>query len=255
MRRLIQDLAIAEQIAAAGGGITDSGSVERTSAAGSGVTDGGSGENGRGNNSGGSTNAISRSSDQSFTVKEVNVNGNEENVSDSSGDPSRKKNVSDGSRFETSSSDEPPAKKSKTAVNGDLNVDDVMGASVTANNAGAKLSSLAHRPEKEKTNDDRKRSAEEIQQQDEEPHIHRKHALAPRTASSATAQKQDSQSSSSTGSDAERRAGVNSSEDSGYMEDSNSNESSDDNLEYAGDSSSLSRNSVSRGQYISFLMY
>jgi hypothetical protein len=57
-----------------------------------------------------------------------------------------------------------------------------MGASVTANNAGAKLSSLAHRPEKEKTKDNRKRSSEELQQQDEGPHIYRKYVLAPRAA-------------------------------------------------------------------------
>jgi PAS domain S-box-containing protein len=79
MRRLIQDLVAAEQVVAAGFVVTDSGS----------------GDNGEGNNSGGSTNAVSGSSDQSFTVKEVDVNGHQENVSDSSRDPSGKKNVSD----------------------------------------------------------------------------------------------------------------------------------------------------------------
>jgi hypothetical protein len=93
MHRLIQDLATAERIAAAGVG-----------------------------------------TDQSFTVMEVKVNGNGENVSDSSDDLFRKKNVCDGGLFETSSNHKPPAKKCKTA-----DVDDVMGASVTANNAGAKL--------------------------------------------------------------------------------------------------------------------
>jgi hypothetical protein len=128
--------------------------------------------------------------------------------------------------------------------NSDVNVDDVMGASVTANNAGAKLSSLMHCPEKEEKKKERdgkrKCPPEEMQLRDEEPHIRRKHILAPR-ATSAVAQKQDSQSSSSTESDAGRKAGVNSSEDSGYMEDSNSNESSDD---YAEDSSSLSRHDI-----------
>jgi hypothetical protein len=82
-----------------------------------------------------------------------------------------------------------------------------MGASVTANNAGAKLSSLAHRPEKEKTKDNRKRSSEELQQQDEGPHIYRKYVLAPNSSP----------------------------EDFGYLD--ASTESSDDNAE---DSSSIS---------------
>lgn len=51
-------------------------------------------------------------------------------------------------------SNEPPAKKLKKEMkestsSEDMNVDDVMGESVTANNAGAKLSSLMHHPEKE----------------------------------------------------------------------------------------------------------
>ena len=231
IRKMIQDLATAENVVVTGGGgSSDSGS--------------GSDENSGQNNSGVSsmnTNAVTRSSDQSFTVKEVDVNG-QENVSDSS--DGRK-----GSISKASSNDKPTVKKMKTTSNGvepnsDVNVDDVMGASVTANNAGAKLSSLMHCPEKEQNKEEnggkRKCPPEDMQLQDEEPHIRRKHVLAPRAASAVT-QKQDSQSSSSTESDAGRRAGVNSSEDSGYMEDSNSNESSDD---YAEDSSSLSRNDI-----------
>jgi len=75
--------------------------------------------------------------------------------------------------------------------------------------------------------DDRKPPAEELKQ---EPPIHRKHGLAPRSAR----HKQDSQSSSSTESAPEARAGLNSSEDSGYWD---SNESSE---KYAEDSSSIS---------------
>jgi PAS domain-containing protein len=77
--------------------------VERIAAARVRITESECGENGE---------------DQSFIVKEVNVNGNDENVTDSSG-------VRGGSRFDTSSNDKPPSKKSKTAVNGDKNVDDV----------------------------------------------------------------------------------------------------------------------------------
>jgi hypothetical protein len=112
-----------------------------------------------------------------------------------------------------------------------MNVDDVMGASVTANNAGAKLSSLIHYPkeEPEQGMDDGKPPAEE--QPEQEPHIHEKHR-SPRPAA-PLAQKQDSRSSMSTESHQGQRAGQNSSEDSGYRE---SNESSDSAL----DSSSMS---------------
>ena len=222
IRRLIQDLVAVEHVTATGGW-TDSGDSTNNAQ------------------------VVSRQSDQSFSVTEVNVNDQGENVSDSSGGVSSKKKSRKGD--EVSSSDAPPAKKNKTTMNevapsSGMNIDDVMGSSVTANNAGAKLSSLMHHPEKEEAKEDRKRTREE-KERDEGPHIHRKHGLTPRGASAA-AQKQDSQSSSSTESDTGRRAGVNSSEDSGYMEDSNSNESSDD---FAEDSSSLSRNStVMRGQ-------
>jgi hypothetical protein len=221
IRRLVQDLVTAERLAAIRETSTDSGSGEVVS------------------------------SDQSFSVLEVNFDGGDENgkadenMSDSSGDPrpakkERTTKVSFGtakpcSRSVTASaaeedSGEPPFKKTKTAwtsssdskTSGDtgMNVDDVMGASVTPNNASAKLSSLIHNKE-----DDRKPSADEKQQ---EPLIHRKHGMAPK--------QQDSRSSSSsTESDGRTRTGVNSSEDSGYM-DSNSNGSSDESPEDVSDS-------------------
>lgn len=203
------------------------------------------------------------SSDQSFSVREVNFNG-QENMSDSWGDPSGKKDtrqtkVSFGKPCSrsvtagaTDDNSEPSPKKNKTTwasssdsktsssngnVDPGMNVDDVMGASVTANNAGAKLSSLVHKKRAANNTDaelppvingkgvDRKPSAEGIQ-----PHIHRKHGLAP------APQKQDSRSSSSsTESDGRTRTGINSSEDSGYM-DSNSAGSSDESPEDSSDS-------------------
>lgn len=220
IRRLIQDLAAVEKVASSGGWWTDSGS-DRSST-------------GKNQDSASNGNAVSKSSDQSFTVTEVNV---KENDSDYSGGDSSKEKGEKNGGHKGSWNEEPSAKKSKTDSS-KMNVDDVMGSSVTANNAGAKLSSLMHHPENENVKEDKKRTAKEMQQKGRASHIHRKQMLAP--------QKQDSRSSSSTESDVGRK-GINSSEDSGYMEDSNSNESSDD---FAEDSSSLSRNStVMRGMY------
>lgn len=219
IRRLIQDLVAAEKVAAMGDG-SDSWSEE--------------------------SNGGNQSGDSSTNENAVADGGGRVNVTDSSVDPSNEKNDTKGSKHETSSNDEPPAKKSKSTSSEDrsgnvvgMDVDDVMGASVTANNAGAKLSSLMHCPNNKEGNGDEKPSAMEIQK-GQEPHIHRKHILAPRNAA---AQKQGSQSTSSTESNAGRKTGLNSSEDSGYMEDSNSNVSSDD---FAEDSSSLSRNDTCR---------
>lgn len=221
IRRMIQDLVAVEQIVTDRGEGTDSGS---DSNGGQTVSD--------------STNTEGmafQSSVHPFNVSEVNVNGQDklgdgDNVSDSSGDPSstkkdgRKssKQVSFGKASPTQSSDEPPRKKNKTSNVAGMDVDDVMGESVTANNASAKLSSLIH-----KGDEDKKPAAKDFEQ----PLIHRKHALAAR----APAQKQDSRSSSSTESDAGQRPGVNSSEDSGYM-DSISNGSSDETGEDSSDS-------------------
>jgi hypothetical protein len=267
IRRLIHDLVAAEQQAAE-------------------AINGGAEANESGDSSN-DANVVSRSSDQSFPVLEVNVDGQNEvatgeNISDSSDSKNHGKKCSKhktspaksnsrstvssltqkSSSFATETStednEEPPTKKSKTAdmekkanatakerktksqesgpleehkASGavDMNVDDVMGASVTKNNAGAKLSSLMRysKEEPKETLDDRKPPAEELKQ---EPPIHRKHGLAPRSAR----HKQDSQSSSSTESAPEARAGLNSSEDSGYRD---SNESSE---KYAEDSSSIS---------------
>jgi PAS domain-containing protein len=261
IRRLIRDLVTAEQLAAGGEGLD------------------------RGNDSGDSsndTNVLSRRSDQSFPLLEVNVDdaqgiGSGENVSDSSsgGVPSkdgkqtkRHKDGSDKSNSRSTMSsltqksssffsetsamknnEKPLAKKNKPNENGSastsnskasggigMNIDDVMGSSVTANNAGAKLSSLIHytkeEQEQEQGSDDNMKPPPERIQQKVQPYIHEKHR-GPRATAAALAQKQDSGSSSSTESQREQRAGQNSSEDSGYRE---SNESSDSAL----DSSSMS---------------
>ena len=253
IRRIIQDLVTAEQLA--------SGDVEGH----------------RGNDSGDSsndTNVLSRRSDQSFPLLEVNVDdqhviGSGENVSDSSsgGAPSknaqqntkRHKDGSDKSNSRstmssltqkpssffsegsaTNNSNELQAKKNKLNKNEssfssnengkvnhgiNINVDDVMGASVTANNAGAKLSSLMHYP-KDGSKESSDGSKSPPEQAREDLHMHKKHRAS-------LAGKQDSGSSSSTESRPCQRPGQNSSEDSGYRE---SNESSDSAL----DSSSMS---------------
>jgi hypothetical protein len=126
--------------------------------------------------------------------------------------------------------EEPRSKKSKTNGKevqvGSLQLhsrsaikhDDVMGASVTANNADAKLSSLMHYPTS--------------LPKDREPSLRR--ILAPHSNARMGEKQDDSRSSSDNDSDA--REGVNnSSEASGYR---NSNESSDQ------DSSSISGTSI-----------
>lgn len=267
IRRLIRDLVTAEQLA----------SGEEVQ----GLDHRGGNDSGDSSND---TNVLSRRSDQSFPLLEVNVDdqhaiGSGENVSDSSsgGAPSKEgkqtKRHKDGSDKSNSRStmssltqksssffsetsamknkEESKAKKSKPNENGSastsnskasgaigMDVDDVMGSSVTANNAGAKLSSLIHYPKEEQKQDadDRKHPPEKSQEG--EPHIHEKHSRRP--SATALAQKQDSRSSSSTESQRGQRAGQQSSEDSGYRE---SNESSDSAL----DSSSMSGMS-SRGK-------
>jgi hypothetical protein len=222
IRRLIQDLVAAEEVAALVYSYgNDSWSEE--------------------------SNGGDLSGDSSANENAVADGGGRVNVTDSLVDPSNEKNDTKGSKHETSSNDEPPAKKSKSTSSEDrsgdvvgMNIDDVMGASVTANNAGAKLSSLMHCPNNKEGNGDEKPSAMEMQK-GQEPHIHRKHILAPRNAA---AQKQGSQSTSSTESNAGRKNGLDLSEDSGYMnmEDSNSNFSSNYSEE---ESSSLSGNDYS----------
>jgi len=96
--------------------------------------------------------------------------------------------------------------------------DDVMGASVTANNADAKLSSLMHHPKKPKVDGDKSSAKKQPKEQ----------------------VKKEEQSSSSAGSSSlsktKKRSG-NSSEDSGYRD---SNESPEESNEYPEDSSSSS---------------
>ena len=129
--------------------------------------------------------------------------------------------------------------------------DDVMGASVTANNAGAKLSSLMHHPsEKEEgsggdvsPSDTAAAATATNPDQPEEPvaSIRRKHVLGPKMPVG----KQEEQSASSADSSlskTKKRSG-NSSEDSGYRE---SNESPEESDEYAEDSSSSSGASSER---------
>mmetsp|Transcript_21507 Transcript_21507/g.46735 ORF Transcript_21507/g.46735 Transcript_21507/m.46735 type:complete len:1021 (-) Transcript_21507:158-3220(-) len=110
--------------------------------------------------------------------------------------------------------------------------DDVMGASVTANNADAMLSSLMYHPKTEGV--DAESSAKKPEEQ--VAPIQRKHALGAKMANG----KQEEQSASSAGSSLSKRKKRNgdSSEDSGYRE---SNESPEEGSnEYAEDSSSSS---------------
>lgn len=199
-------------------------------------------------------NAVSKASGQSFPMLEVNVDDEDkatsgENASDSLDEPIKTKchktsankyssvftQKSSSLTSETSRSEdneEPRSKKSKTNGKevqvGSLQLhsrnaikhDDVMGASVTANNADAKLSSLMHYPTS--------------LPKDREPSLRRKLVLAPHSNARMGEKQDDSRSSSDNDSDA--REGVNnSSEASGYR---NSNESSDQ------DSSSISGTSI-----------
>ncbi len=118
--------------------------------------------------------------------------------------------------------------------------DDVMGASVTANNADARLSSLMHYPDKNPAKVD---TPSPDGNTEVVPSIRRKHVTAPR--GKCKEEKQEEQSSSSAEStltpsknkkNPKSRSG-NSSEDSGYRE---SNESPEESNEYAEDSSSSS---------------
>ena len=125
--------------------------------------------------------------------------------------------------------------------------DDVMGASVTANNADAKLSSLMHHPLVVGESVNLKSSAEQPEDEDREVQValmRRKRALlGPEVAGT----KQDGTSSLSAGSSSlskkKKQSGGNSSEDSGYRE---SNESPEESNEYLEDSLSSSEASTDR---------
>ncbi|KAL7538138.1 hypothetical protein ACHAXR_008318 [Thalassiosira sp. AJA248-18] len=117
--------------------------------------------------------------------------------------------------------------------------DDVMGASVTANNADAKLSSLMHHPSKKEGEGDSS-SSDKPQPEEKVASIRRKHALGPKIGQGKP-EEQSSSSANSSLSKTKKRSG-NSSEDSGYRE---SGESPEEN-EYAEDSSSSSAASSER---------
>ena len=134
--------------------------------------------------------------------------------------------------------------------------DDVMGASVTANNADAKLSSLMHHPRREEGSAaalnvgegvNLKSSVEQPEDEDREEKValmRRKRALlGPEVAGT----KQDGSSSLSAGSShlskKKKQSGGNSSEDSGYRE---SNESPEESNEYLEDSLTSSDASTDR---------
>jgi len=146
----------------------------------------------------------------------------------------RKVNVNLPRNFHMKSSKDPPETVRFS------HKDDVMGASVTANNADARLSSLMHYPDKDPV---KKGTDSPNGNTKAAPSIRRKHVSAPRGKSNE--EKQEEQSSSSAESsltpskdkkNPKSRSG-NSSEDSGYRE---SNESPEESNEYAEDSSSSS---------------
>jgi PAS domain S-box-containing protein len=134
--------------------------------------------------------------------------------------------------------------------------DDVMGASVTANNADAKLSSLMHHPKKEEVSGaaldvdggiklmSSGKQPEEEDQDEQVASMRQKCALLGLEGSSS---KQDGTSSLSAGSSSlskkKKQRGGNSSEDSGYRE---SNESPEESNDYLEDSLSSSEASVDR---------
>jgi hypothetical protein len=125
--------------------------------------------------------------------------------------------------------------------------DDVMGASVTANNADAKLSSLMHHPLDVGESVNLKSSAEQPDNEDREVQValmRRKRALL---GPEVVGTKQDGTSSLSAGysslSKKKKQSGGNSSEDSGYRE---SNESPEESIEYLEDSLSSSEASTDR---------
>jgi PAS domain S-box-containing protein len=219
LRRMIEDVVTAEEHAAMEeySEDTETGDDVGNDANKSDNDDGVVVEGSGGNNSSGSDpNVISsRSSEKSFPMLEVELNSGE-GVSDSS---SMKPPFV---RASTGRDKAPPAKKAK------VNVDDVMEASVTANNADAKLSSLRYHKKDDKKKDTDLKSPPEKLQQDQQlqPCLCRKHALAPRTSSSLT-EKQECQSSSSESSGSKTKGQVNSS-DSGYRQ---SNESPEDSNE------------------------
>jgi hypothetical protein len=211
-------------------------------------------------------NVVSMSSDQSFPLLEVKVDGQKdeagpgENNSGSSAKPVSKKasdrvqrhQADDGKSKSQSTVSTLTQKSSSTTEHSAMedsceqNVDNVMGSPVTANNADAQLSSLLIDTNKEssRSDDDTKVPPEKLPKLTG-PHIHRKHARAPRSESSVTQKHESSQSSSSTDCPTGQKAVVDSSKDSGNK---GSNESSDDYGEESSNSGTAS--SMQAGQYL-----
>eukprot|EP00804_Cyclotella_cryptica_P013812 CCRYP_019435-RA/>CCRYP_019435-RA protein AED:0.01 eAED:0.01 QI:134/1/1/1/0.8/0.66/6/142/1158 len=163
-----------------------------------------------------------------------------------------KNSSSQTTESKSSKDDEHAAKKTKTDIGSDkanseesassnelklsgtfaINFDDVMGSSVTANNAGAKLSSLIHYSgnETKEGNVTMKLSPKVTHQK---PCLNPKQDAYSRTTSKSSEKQEDSPSLSAESSTPVPGTRLNSSEDSGYRD---SNESSD--------SSSISGNSI-----------
>ena len=181
-----------------------------------------------GNNSSGSDpNVISiRTSEQSFPMLEVNVDTS----------PNKDKATQQNSSIEAESLEDKdkdhPTKKAKK------NVDDVMGAPVTANNADAKLSSLHYFQSDTKTSDrDLKPTSEMLRKQQQNET--RQSVLAARKSSSSLTEKQEYLSSSLSDSLSKTKGQLSNSSDSGgresngndIQEDSNESSSSSDDKE------------------------
>eukprot|EP00804_Cyclotella_cryptica_P010589 CCRYP_015168-RA/>CCRYP_015168-RA protein AED:0.05 eAED:0.05 QI:650/1/1/1/0.5/0.42/7/592/843 len=211
LRKMIQDVVTAEEQAIARQNIRDDDGL---------ASDG----NGGNNSSGSDPNVVSlRSSEQSYAMPKAKVYSSED-ISNSSGDCLIKKpafeanyQLSFGREATIGDNGVPSAKKLK------VHTDDVIGSSVTANNAGAKLSSLHyHKNSKKKAESDLK-SPPELLEQDQhlQPCVHQKHALAPRTSSLLNG-KREYQSSSSDSSSSKTKGQFLNSSDSGYRESSDS---------------------------------
>lgn len=238
MRRLLKDLMAAEHAVTVGGKDSSSSSEDNSSNVYSGSSS--------------NENKAVKSSEQTFPLLEVNCDdevGQAKEVTCSK-HPERKADGSPdkGNLYSKTSLKHKPSSLSfednaegasspreyiDSNENIGMNVDNVMGAPVTKNNATAKLSSLMHYPKEtpNERDEDRKPAAKRAKQQDVEegPRIHRKFMLAP-----PTSQRLCSQFSST---DSDQRAGINSSEESRIRD---SNESSSDGYVEDQDSSSMS---------------
>lgn len=226
LRKMIKDLVEAEELLENEAEESGSGSDRNGSGSSS------SGNNGQMNGSSSSEpissdpNVVSmRSSDQSSpTDLEFKVHQGE-SISDSS-DFDKKHKSSSG----TESSKEEVDRPTKMAK---FDVDDVLGESVTANNAGAKLSSLHYHKGEARNDIELKQTQHQPQ-----PCLRHKHKLTSRTSFSFTDKQQDQSSSVDSSLSKAKYQSLNSS-DSGYREESNdspeSNESSSSTMSNTSD--------------------